>query len=169
MFLFNENFSFTRVLERHWQVILDECLSLPGAEFDAWPEVSLYNRGWDVYGLVLAQQRIMENCIFCSRTTELLEEIPGLVTAGFSRLAPGTIIRPHVGYTDQVLRLHLGLRSSPQCGIRVGSEVRHWVPGQCLIFDDTVEHEAWNRGPTERLVLLADFIKPQGLSAHGQR
>ncbi|WP_211463536.1 aspartyl/asparaginyl beta-hydroxylase domain-containing protein [Collimonas silvisoli] len=160
MFFPRANFSFTQDLERHWQVVLDECLSLPGAEFDAWPEKSIYNRGWDVYGLVLMRQRIMENCIFCPRTVALLQAVPGLVTAGFSRLAPGTEITPHVGYTDQVLRLHLALRSSAQCGIRVGAEVRHWIPGECLIFDDTVEHEAWNRGHADRLVLLVDFAKP---------
>jgi len=163
MFYDADQFSFTQTLEQHWHIILDECLALPGSEFDAWPETFLYNRGWDTYGLIVDRKRVMENCVFCVRTVGLLETIPGLVNAGFSRLAAGTTIGPHVGYTDAVLRLHLALRSSELCGIRVGDETRRWIPGQCLIFDDTVDHEAWNHGTSERLVLLVDFARPPAL------
>lgn len=163
MFFRNDQFPFAARLEQGWESVLDECLALPRAEFDAWPETGLYNRGWDVYGLVLEGRPMLENAIFCPRTLALLGCIPGLVTAGFSRLAPGTEIAPHVGYTDRVLRLHLGLRSSPDCALRVGAAVRHWQPGRCLVFDDTQEHAAWNRGDTDRLVLLADFTKPGGV------
>ncbi|MDB5768144.1 MAG: Aspartyl/asparaginyl beta-hydroxylase-like dioxygenase [Collimonas fungivorans] len=165
MFFTPSQFAFTQLLSRHWQAILAECLALPGQEFDAWPERQLYNHGWDVYGLYVGQQPLLENCIFCPHTAELLQQVPGLSHAGFSRLAAGTEISPHVGYSDQVLRLHLGLRAGEHCGIRVGAQVRRWIPGECLVFDDTVEHEAWNRGSSERLVLLVDFAKPEGAQA----
>ena len=169
MFLEPSTFPFTARLTAHWQDVLDECLALPGQEFDAWPETGLYNHGWDVYGLYLTDKPIVENCIFCPRTAALVKAIPGLRTAGFSRLAPGTEIEPHVGYSSEVLRLHLALRASHDCGLRVGGEVRRWIAGQCLIFDDTVEHEAWNRGDSDRLVLLADFVKPPGFRADEHR
>jgi ornithine lipid ester-linked acyl 2-hydroxylase len=165
MFFTPAQFSFTQPLMQHWQIILAECLALPGHEFDAWPETGLYNQGWDVYGLYLEQQALLENCVFCPQTTALLRQIPGLSSAGFSRLAAGTEILPHVGYSDQVLRLHLGLRASEDCGIRVGNQMRRWIPGECLVFDDTIEHQAWNRSNDERLVLLVDFQRPQGLHA----
>ena len=165
MFFAPSQFAFTQLLSRHWQAILAECLALPGQEFDAWPERQLYNHGWDVYGLYVGQQPLLENCIFCPHTAELLQQVPGLSHAGFSRLAAGAEISPHVGYSDQVLRLHLGLRAGENCGIRVGAQVRRWIPGECLVFDDTVEHEAWNRGSSERLVLLVDFTKPEGARA----
>ncbi|WP_041741719.1 aspartyl/asparaginyl beta-hydroxylase domain-containing protein [Collimonas fungivorans] len=165
MFFAPSQFAFTQLLSRHWQAILAECLALPGQEFDAWPERQLYNHGWDVYGLYVGQQPLLENCIFCPHTAELLQQVPGLSHAGFSRLAAGAEISPHVGYSDQVLRLHLGLRAGEDCGIRVGAQVRRWIPGECLVFDDTVEHEAWNRGSSERLVLLVDFTKPEGARA----
>ncbi|MEO6934179.1 MAG: aspartyl/asparaginyl beta-hydroxylase domain-containing protein [Collimonas sp.] len=165
MFFAPSQFAFTRLLSRHWQAILAECLALPGQEFDAWPEKQLYNHGWDVYGLYVGQQPLLENCIFCPHTAALLQQVPGLSHAGFSKLAAGTEISPHVGYSGQVLRLHLGLRAGEDCGIRVGAQVRRWIPGECLIFDDTVEHEAWNHGSSERLVLLVDFARPEGAQA----
>jgi beta-hydroxylase len=44
--------------------------------------------------------------------------------------------------------------------MRVGSETRTWREGECLAFDDTVDHEAWNRTMTTRTVLLFDFVRP---------
>ena len=86
-----------------------------------------------------------------------LEQIPNLTTAGFSALAPGTCIAPHTGYPDGVLRCHLGLVIPPDCALRVGDDVQAWENGKCLIFDDTAEHEAWNRSDRTRVVLLLDF------------
>ena len=83
--------------------------------------------------------------------------------AGFSRLAPGAHIVPHrgyEGYSGYVLRLHLGLDVPAGCGIRVGTETKGWQEGKCLVFDDSFEHEAWNRGDRTRTVLLCDFLNP---------
>jgi ornithine lipid ester-linked acyl 2-hydroxylase len=44
----------------------------------------------------------------------------------------------------------------------VADETRTWNEGQCLVFDDTSEHEAWNRGASTRVVLLLDFKAPAG-------
>jgi len=44
--------------------------------------------------------------------------------------------------------------------MRVGPETRSWREGECLIFDDTVEHEAWNRARNTRVDLLFDFLRP---------
>ncbi len=50
------------------------------------------------------------------------------------------------------------------CAIRVGEEVRRWQQGQCLVFDDYFEHEAWNRTGEDRIVLIVDLWHP-GLTA----
>jgi aspartyl/asparaginyl beta-hydroxylase (cupin superfamily) len=42
----------------------------------------------------------------------------------------------------------------------VGRTTRAWREGRCLIFDDTVEHEAWNESAAVRAVLLLDFLRP---------
>jgi aspartyl/asparaginyl beta-hydroxylase (cupin superfamily) len=83
--------------------------------------------------------------------------------AGFSRLAPGTHIKPHrgyEGYAGYVLRAHLGLDVPPNCVIRVLDQTRGWDEGKCIVFDDSSEHEAWNFGDRPRTVLLLDFLNP---------
>ncbi|WP_186058049.1 aspartyl/asparaginyl beta-hydroxylase domain-containing protein [Burkholderia gladioli] len=169
MFQPSTAFPFLAALERDWQVVRDECDALLPDEFDAWPERALYNRGWDVYGLHLEGRPILENCVFCPGTAALLGAVPGLRHAGFSRLAPGTEIAPHVGYSGAVLRLHLALRAEGDCALRVGGETRRWTPGRAFVFDDTVEHAAWNRSDAPRIVLLADFLRPTGSERHAAR
>lgn len=78
----------------------------------------------------------------------------------FSRLKPGTHIRPHHGVFNTRLICHLPLIVPPGCGIRVGAETREWREGELLIFDDSFEHEAWNRGTGDRVVLLFEIWRP---------
>ena len=44
--------------------------------------------------------------------------------------------------------------------MRVGTETRKWQAGKVTIFCDATEHEVWNRGTSERVVLLLDFRNP---------
>lgn len=158
-------YPFAAKLERNWRIIRDEMIALRSTGFIAWPEKSLYGEsGWSTFGLYAFGQKQAANCAVCPRTTELLESMPGMTMAGFSRLTPGTHIKPHVGYDEYsrfVLRLHLGLETNPDCAIRVGGETRSWEDGKTVIFCDAVEHEAWNRGTTTRTVLLVDFKNPR--------
>lgn len=158
-------YPFAADLERNWQIIRDEMIALRSTGFIAWPEKSLYSEsGWSTFGLYAFGQKQMANCELCPRTTELLESVPGMFMAGFSRLAPGAHIKPHVGYDEYsryVLRLHLALETNPDCALRVADETRNWQEGKTLIFCDAVEHEAWNRGTTARTVLLLDFKNPR--------
>ena len=127
--------------------------------FIPWHQVEIYDGNWDVFGLYGFKQKIPENCKLCPKTTSLVEQIPNMITAGFSALKPGTHIHPHVGYTDKVLRYHLGLIIPNDCALRVGDEIRSWEEGKFLIFDDTFEHEAWNKSDNTRIVLLIDVEK----------
>ncbi len=164
MYLDPSRFSFTAALESQWQRIRDEFRTLERGALMAWPEKFLYDRGWEVFGLFAFGAKLIDNCARCPETARLVQEIPGMTTAGFSLLQPGTHIRPHVGYTPAVLRCHLGLIVPAGCEMRVGAEVRSWSEGRCLVFDDTVEHEVWHRGSEDRVVLLVDFRR----SAHGE-
>ena len=56
----------------------------------------------------------------------------------------------------------------PACGFRVGNEVREWDEGRLIIFDDTIEHEAWNESDRDRVVLIFDIWRPE-LSAQERR
>jgi aspartyl/asparaginyl beta-hydroxylase (cupin superfamily) len=62
---------------------------------------------------------------------------------------------------DSRLICHLPLIVPPGCRFRVGGEVREWEEGKLLIFDDTIEHEAWNDGPEDRVVLIFDIWRPE--------
>lgn len=159
MFESATRFPFVSVLEQNWESIRSEFSALRDSELLEWPETNLYNQGWKVFGLYAFGKRLDDHCAACPETAALVEAIPGMTTAGFSRMAPGTEIRPHEGYTHEVLRCHLGLVIPSDCGLRVGEETRTWEPGRCLVFDDTTEHEAWNRSGESRVILLVDFLK----------
>lgn len=160
MFLDPKLFPFTQVLVKGWQVIRDECLALPQDRFDPWIQRDLHDDGWSVFGLVALGQRIEAACNQCPQTAQILSSIPDVTLAGFSRLAPGSHIQPHTGWVQSSYRLHLGLVIPDDCKLRVGWEIQPWQEGHCLIFEDTVEHEAWNNSDLTRTVLLIDFRKP---------
>lgn len=160
MFYETSEFQFTADLESNWLLIQQELIQLQPECFVPWMETSLYNQGWEVFGLYAFEKKLDAHCCLCPETAKLVEAIPGMTTAGFSSLAPGTQIAPHAGYSDTVLRCHLGLVVPEDCGIRVGGQNRQWVEGKCLIFNDSVEHEAWNHSDCSRIVLLVDFKKP---------
>ena len=158
MFIDPADYEFVRPLSDHWLDVRREFDALPADVLDPWHDRHLYDAdGWEAFGLYAFGWRIAANCALCPETVRLVESIPGLQTAGFSRLGPQAHIRPHRGLDRGVLRCHLGLRVPDDCGLRVGEETRQWRDGSCLVFDDTAEHEAWNRSETARVVLLLDF------------
>jgi len=169
VFLESADFPFTKQLEDNWLTIKRELLALPSTAWKYWPERMLYDAGWTVFGFYFFGRRIPDNCAACPETVKVLETVPGMVTAGFSNMAPGTHIKPHRGYTNAVLRCHLGLIVPPDCALRVGAETRNWSDGKCLVFDDTCEHEAWNRSDQPRVILLLDFRKNLASSPLEQR
>lgn len=79
----------------------------------------------------------------------------------FSLLKRGARIAPHNGMINTRLICHLPLIVPPGCGFRVGNETREWEEGKLLIFDDTIEHEAWNDSDRDRLILIFDIWRPE--------
>jgi beta-hydroxylase len=101
----------------------------------------------------------------CPATAAAVARIPGLNTAFFSILMPGTHIPDHRGVTKGLLTCHLGLAvpAGLGCRMRVGDRMVHWSDGQCLTFDDSYRHEAWNETDQPRIVLLVQFRRPARL------
>jgi aspartyl/asparaginyl beta-hydroxylase (cupin superfamily) len=102
----------------------------------------------------------------CPRTWAALQAAPlpymvNSPTVMFSLLRPGARIAPHTGTHNARLICHLPLVVPPNCGFRVGNETREWEVGKLLIFDDTIEHEAWNDSAEERIVLIFDIWRPE--------
>jgi Aspartyl/Asparaginyl beta-hydroxylase len=79
----------------------------------------------------------------------------------WSLLKPGTHIQPHHGLLNTRLICHVPLIVPGDCAIRVGNETREWQEGEALIFDDSFEHEAWNRSNSTRVVLLFEIWRPE--------
>jgi aspartyl/asparaginyl beta-hydroxylase (cupin superfamily) len=80
--------------------------------------------------------------------------------AMFSLLAPRTKIPPHTGVANTRLVCHLPLIVPPGCGFRCGATTVEWRVGESFVFDDTIEHEAWNDSDELRVVLIVDLWAP---------
>lgn len=93
-------------------------------------------------------------------TAAVLRDADVAETAMFSVLQPGGTILPHCAPWNTRLTLHLGLSVPPDCEIRVADEVRTWKEGEVLAFDDSFEHEVWNRSSKSRAILLVDVWHP---------
>ena len=134
-----------------------------------WRELN-NSRDWTAVHLLQNGQRIEANAARCPVTMEALAAMPQPEVAGacpnamFSLLAPRTRIPPHTGVANTRLVCHLPLIVPPGCGFRVGESVREWKVGEAFVFDDTIEHEAWNDSDELRVVLIFD-LWPPALSA----
>ncbi len=121
---------------------------------------------WSAFHLLKDGQPIAENIAQCPRTMELLAGAPQPDQPGrtpvamFSLLKPKTRIPAHVGVSNARLLTHLPLIVPADCGFRVGNETRAWVPGQGWVFDDTIQHEAWNNSDKLRVILIFDIWHP---------
>ncbi len=82
-------------------------------------------------------------------------------SAMYSVLTPKTRIPPHTGVANFRLVVHLPLVIPPGCGFRVGGETREWRIGTAWVFDDTIEHEAWNESDETRVILICDVWSPR--------
>ncbi|MDP1836022.1 MAG: aspartyl/asparaginyl beta-hydroxylase domain-containing protein [Chlamydiales bacterium] len=94
-------------------------------------------------------------------TTKLFQKIPSLNYCGFSRLHPHSNLAPHKHVNSAALIYHLGLIIPPghSCGLKVGDQTHTWTkPGDAVVFDDTLEHSAWNNSDQERIILYVDFV-----------
>ncbi len=110
---------------------------------------------------------VTENAQRCPAVMDALTLAPMPVIAGrspmalWSLLKPGTHIQPHHGLLNTRLICHLPLLTPGDCALRVGAETRRWRRGEMLIFDDSIEHEAWNRSADTRVVLLFEIWRPE--------
>lgn len=164
------DFAWTQLLRDHWRAVRDEAIAvaLKGraapslatispdhraiAEVDKWRSFFLWGYGY----------RIDENADRCPATAALMGRIPGLNSAFFSILAPGTHIPDHRGVTKGLITCHLGLivPTDGDVRMRVHDRVVRWAEGETLVFDDTYHHEVWNETSGTRVVLLIQFARP---------
>ena len=142
----------------------------PGVPASKWSGLDK-SLDWGAFHLWKEGERFDEACARAPRTAALVESLPICRIEGrapnvfFSILKPGSHIPPHTGVTNVRSVVHLALIVPEGCELRVGGETRTWVEGRAFAFDDTIEHEAWNRSGRDRAVLIIDAWNPY-LSEH---
>lgn len=121
---------------------------------------------WDGFFFHRHGKRFENNCARCPVTAEALDATTLVRIAGhapealYSVLGPGSHILPHTGVTNTRVVTHLPLLVPEDCALTVAGQRHAWQPGKCINFDDTYEHEAWNRSKQTRVVLLFDVWNP---------
>ena len=137
----------------------------PGTPHNIWSDLN-NSAAWSALHLWRDGQRVEGACARAPKTAAIVERlplsgIPGRTpTVFFSILQAGKHIPPHTGVTNLRTIIHLPLVVPGECSFRVGGETREWREGEAFAFDDTIEHEAWNRSDQDRAVLILDCWNP---------
>jgi aspartate beta-hydroxylase len=174
-----EQFAWVKQLEAATPTIQAELNSLLAAQSDFRPYIAFpadapvnqwqelnHSKRWSSYFLWENGAPVASHQAQCPQTTKALAgvelaDLDGLCpNVMFSALAPRTAIPPHHGETNARLVVHLPLLVPPNCSYRVGHDWRQWEVGKCLIFDDSIEHEARNDSDQLRVVLIFDVWNP---------
>ena len=180
-FFDRERFPWLSALEAATEPICEELLGVlsadqsgiepyiafdPGVPLRQWRELN-HSRRWSAYFLWNQGRREESHAARCPRTMAVLSQIPQVdipghgPTAFFSILDAHTKIPAHSGVTNTRLTVHLPLIVPGSCRFRVGGEIREWSRGDAWVFDDTIEHEAWNDSDMARAILIFDVWNPQ--------
>lgn len=178
-FFERSDFPWLATIEDSTDIIRDEFLNVLNTEQGFTPYLT-YGEGlplnqfaelnnspnWSAYHLYKNGELQEDNAAKCPKTMELLKGAPQPIqlnrtpSAMFSLLKPKTHIPPHVGVSNVRLVTHIPLIIPNGCGFRVGNQTRTWELGKAMIFDDTIEHEAWNYSDKLRVVLIFDIWHP---------
>jgi aspartate beta-hydroxylase len=138
----------------------------PGVPVDQWVELN-HSPRWTAYHLLRDGKPVEANAARCPKTMAALEVVDQPNVAGrspaamYSILKPHTRIPPHTGVANTRVVLHLPLIIPEGCGFRVGGETRQWREGEAWVFDDTINHEAWNNSDHPRAIFMCDVWSPR--------
>ena len=122
---------------------------------------------WSAFYLWENGALVADNAARCPNTMAALMGLPiPHITARspmvlFSVLRPKTHIPSHNGMLNTRLICHIPLIVPAGCRLRVGNETRTMEFGKAMIFDDSIEHEAWNDSEETRVVLLFEIWRPE--------
>lgn len=121
---------------------------------------------WTGYYFYRHGERREDNCARCPATAAAVEALPLSVVPAhgpevlYSVFKPDTHLLPHQGVTNTRVVGHLPLLVPRDCALNVGGTLHEWREGRAVVFDDTYEHEAWNRSDQTRVVLIFDLWNP---------
>lgn len=155
------------ILESNYQDIREEIISFYERETNLFEPMYVpyeyEDRNWVVFNFYGSMLRYPENLKKFPKLSKVLSQIPHIVGAQISVLAPHTRIKAHISGSNALIRNHLGILipgAYPEIGIRVKTEERCWEEGKVLAFTESHRHYAWNNTDKARIVLLVDTIHP---------
>ena len=164
-----EDFPELAPLQEHWQVIRDEALAVARAgevkASDGYEDLgfnSFFRTGWTRFYLRWYGDPLPSARERCPRTVALLEQMPSVNAAVFTRLAPRSGLVRHRDPFAGSLRYHLGLATPDDdaCRILIDGEPYSWRDGEAILWDETYLHKAMNDTDEERLILFCDVTRP---------
>lgn len=132
---------------------------------EQWTELNKSLK-WSAYHFAIYGRHFTEHRKRCPKTAALLDrmpqpDLPNRCPASlYSILEPHTHIPGHNGVANFRLLCHMPLILPGNCRFRVGSSIREWKMGEAFVFDDTIEHEAWNDSDERRAVFIFDIWHP---------
>lgn len=170
-----KKYTLQTVQTPHWASALSANADIMFAEFSRLydtnlkefknisPEQARITQGnsWKIFLFKAYRRTFGENSKLCPKTFSLCAEIPEITSLAYSVLEAGTHLTPHRGIYAGVLRCLIPL-SVPEgdCGMQIDGKLHRFHKGVPLVFDDTIEHESWNKTPDRRVVLFIDFVRP---------
>jgi len=130
--------------------------TLPEARtsYEQYSTATMYEGDWNIFRIIGLHGPAESARQLIPSTTKFLESL-GATVAMFSRLQPGTHIKPHCSMTNGRMTCHLALMETEGCWFRVADERLGWRVGTAFAFDDSLVHEARNEGTSRRLILIA--------------
>lgn len=153
------------VLEDDFARLRDEILALPTQIYYSETEPIERSGAWTIFPILELGRRNVANAARLPTVAAIAEAHGAIQTlAGgiyVSKLAPGAAIAAHRGPTNTRIRCHLGIQiPDGDCAIEIEGERRSWTEGACLVINDHLEHQAWNRTNQERIILVVDVWHP---------
>lgn len=165
----NDNFPWVKLLEDNFDVIkkeVQEYIIVNEKQIKPYFNKDLVtkSKSWKTFAFFFWTWNVNNNIKQCPQTNEILNKIPGIVSASVSILEPGVQIKPHRGDTNAIVRSHLALVAPvglPDCGFEVNNQKIAWQEGEVFIFNDAAIHTAWNHSEERRYVLLIDVMRSE--------
>lgn len=175
-----QHFPWLAEIEAKTEVIRDELTAIlaedaalvrpyvamaPGTPANKWSALD-HSLQWGALHLWKDGRRDDAVCARAPQTAAAIEALPlsdlpqRTPTVFFSILQPGAHLPAHTGVSNVRAIVHLPLIVPTGCSFRVGGETRDWREGEAWVFDDTIEHEAWNRSEQMRAILIFDVWNP---------
>jgi len=173
------DFPWVELVENKFDDIKHELLQLYSNKSSIKPYIKEANTGnsgldtlanslnWSSIHLIQGGEYRDELLKQCPVLSSVLKALPLPALSGnapeafLSVLKPKTAILPHYGLSNIKLTVHLGIDIPQDCAIRVGNETHTWKQGKLMIFDDSFEHEAWNKSNENRIVFIFEIWHPE--------